>query len=179
VKFISLFAFGFDNFSKELLCDSLPARYSLSDVIGFDFLFPHEGHTRTLHPEWGVDILLQVVSVPFETIVVWETGKMVAERDDAGCALHDDELALYPFVVPTLCFEYLYFYFHHYLFLQRYYLFSKYAGFLDFTDQFFLLFLPPFGTIPAVAFMGKPTVPLDVFTRVHEYDLWVAWITRI
>ena len=71
-------------------------------LFNFDFFFSHKGYTRTLYPEWRINLLLQVMSVPLETVFERMTSQMVVYWNNAGFALYNDELTLYPFVIPTL-----------------------------------------------------------------------------
>lgn len=71
-------------------------------LFNFDFFFSHKGYTRTLYPEWRINLLLQVMSVPLETVFERMTRQMVVYWNNAGFALYNDELTLYPFVIPTL-----------------------------------------------------------------------------
>lgn len=110
-------------------------------LFNFDFFFSHKGHTRTLYPEWRINLLLQVMSVPLETVFERMTRQMVVYWNDAGFALYNDELTLYPFVIPTLSLEYLYFYFHLYycFYISKILLFFKVPKLFflfDFLNEF-------------------------------------------
>ena len=130
--------------------------YTLLNVLlfNFDFFFSHKGYTRTLYPEWRINLLLQVMSVPLETVFERMTRQMVIYWNDAGFALYNNELTLYPFVIPTLSPEYLYFYFHlYYLFLHFkdtiiFLKFQNYCSCSIFSMSFFFKSIMSFGVYP-------------------------------
>lgn len=133
-------------------------------LFNFDFFFSHKGYTRTLYPEWRINLLLQVMSVPLETVFERMTSQMVVYWNDAGFALYNDELTLYPFVIPTLPLEYLYFYFHlYYLFLH----FKDTIIFLKFQKnyQFFVFLVLVTKTVlfPTVMFHNGLDYPVTYF----------------
>ena len=123
-------------------------------LFNFDFFFSHKGYTRTLYPEWRINLLLQVMSVPLETVFERMTRQMVVYWNNAGFALYNDELTLYPFVIPTLSLEYLYFYFHlYYLFLHFkdtiiFLKFQNYCSCSIFSMSFFFKSIMSFGVYP-------------------------------
>lgn len=123
-------------------------------LFNFDFFFSHKGHTRTFYPEWRINLLLQVMSVPLETVFERMTRQMVVYWNNAGFALYNDELTLYPFVIPTLSLEYLYFLFSSLLFVftfQRYYYFLKFQNYCScsiFSMSFFFKSIMSFGVYP-------------------------------
>lgn len=122
-------------------------------LFNFDFFFSHKGYTRTLYPEWRINLLLQVMSVPLETVFERMTSQMVVYWNNAGFALYNDELTLYPFVIPTLSPEYLYFYFHLYycFYISKILLFFKFQNYCScsiFSMSFFFKSIMSFGVYP-------------------------------
>jgi hypothetical protein len=74
-------------------------------------------HRVCFYPERNIDVLGEMMSIPFKAILEGVTRKMVVERDYAGSTLDDEELTFDEFVIPALSFENLNLYFHDAVFI--------------------------------------------------------------